>query len=345
MRLSALDAAAENAVRVIGFFDQLIAQRAAPATLAQETARLAECPVGVGAVRAEPGGRALRAGGPPAGAAVRELPDGRQVWLERTPPALPLDEILLERLAIAAAVLLDHGAATASGPDEPALVELALSAPAAEAERSHALRQLGFVPQAPLLVLAVVPGAGDPALVAGALGGAAGGVRSAPIGRLHAVLAPGASALAAAALAPEALIGAGPVLAAVEAPAAWRRARTAARFAGALRGPVVHWADLGALAVLADRLGPGDLADVGDLAALDRLAGEPGGAGTLALLAAYCETGSVRKAAAAVYRHHSTAAARVHHAEQRLGFPVTTPRGRLRLELALLLHHLRDTPD
>ncbi|TDC03051.1 PucR family transcriptional regulator, partial [Actinomadura bangladeshensis] len=47
LRLSALDADAENAVRVISFFDGLIAAKVSPQTLVRETARLAECPAGL----------------------------------------------------------------------------------------------------------------------------------------------------------------------------------------------------------------------------------------------------------------------------------------------------------
>ncbi|NBH06199.1 PucR family transcriptional regulator, partial [Amycolatopsis sp. SID8362] len=47
LRLSGLDADAENAVRVIGFFDRLITARADLDTLVRSTADLAGCPVGV----------------------------------------------------------------------------------------------------------------------------------------------------------------------------------------------------------------------------------------------------------------------------------------------------------
>ncbi|MDW6057577.1 helix-turn-helix domain-containing protein [Streptomyces sp. FXJ1.4098] len=51
------------------------------------------------------------------------------------------------------------------------------------------------------------------------------------------------------------------------------------------------------------------------------------------------------KAAASVYRHHSTVADRLTRAEAHLGFSFTTPAGRLRLELALLLRNLRDSAE
>ena len=46
LRLSGLDADAESAVRVIGFFDALMTGKADLTTLLKSTAALAECPVG-----------------------------------------------------------------------------------------------------------------------------------------------------------------------------------------------------------------------------------------------------------------------------------------------------------
>ena len=61
----------------------------------------------------------------PPDVAVRRLPDDSAVWIGRPSPGLALDEILLERLAIAAAILLDQPSAPPTGLGDPALVELA----------------------------------------------------------------------------------------------------------------------------------------------------------------------------------------------------------------------------
>lgn len=321
LRLSALDAAAENAVRVIGFFDELMARRVDVPTLVGAGSRLAECPVGV-ATEGDP---------IPENATSRQLPDGTVVWLSRSGAALPLDDILLERLAIAAAVLLDHRSVPPAGLGDAALVELALSAAAGEAERSRALHLLGIGPRTQLTVLAL---AGTPEAarqVTETVGG-----HLAELGRLHAVIAPHQVN----GLDGPGPIGISPVVSAIEAPTAWRHARTAVRVARD-RQPVVRWTDLGALAVLVERLRPEDIAEVADVAALDRIAEGPGGRETLDILTAFCATESARKAAEAVYRHHSTVAVRLAQAETQLGFPVTTPDGKRRLDLALLLRHLR----
>lgn len=331
LRLSGLDADAENAVRVIGFFDRLITGRVDLDTLARTTSQLAECPVGVSApgrglsLRAEPGLDITVSGQVPKSAAKRELEGGTVVWIARPGAASPLDEILLERFAIAAAVLLDHSTVPLPELGDPALVELVLADSAGTAERSRALHLLGLDPAGRLRVLA---GSGaDIAAVEG---------RAATLGSSRAVLVvrdpPD--------IVPDGVrLGVGPHVPALDAPRSWQAARTALRFTADVE-PVVWWERLGGLALLADRLAPEDLAEVADLAALDRLAAEPHGAETMSVLAALCATGSARKAAAVVHRHHSTVPARLARAESALGFSLDSPAGRFRLHLALMLHRV-----
>jgi len=161
------------------------------------------------------------------------------------------------------------------------------------------------------------------------------GGRVAELGALHAVLVPGP--MPELDLEPDMRVGVGTATG-IDAPAAWRHARTAVRFAG--HGPrVVRYADLGAVAVLAS-LRAADIAEVSDVALLDQLAEDQD---TIEVLKAFCATDSVRKAATLVYRHHSTVAARLATAEARLGFSLSTTEGRRRLDLALVLRHLRET--
>jgi hypothetical protein len=328
LRLSGLDADAENAVRVIGFFDRLITGRVALDVLVRNTSLLAECPVGVSApgrglsLRAEPGTDAVVSGGVPAGAARRDLEGGTVVWVAREGDPTPLDDMLLERFAIATAVLLEHASVPLPELGDPALVELVLSDSAGTAERSRALHLLGLDAAAGLRVLA-----GDGA------DGTDG--RAAMLGPVRAVLLIGDV--------PDAVpgrLGVGPRVPAIEANRSWRAARTALRFTSAGE-PVVWWERLGGLVALAG-LDHAHLAEIPDVTALDRLAAEPHGGDTVAVLDALCATGSARKAAATLHRHHSTVPARLAHAESALGFPVDTPAGRFRLHLALVLRRLRD---
>lgn len=328
LRLSGLDADAENAVRVIGFFDRLISDRVGFDALVRATAELAGCPVGVHApgqglsLRAEPGAAVGTSGRAPAGAAVRKLEGGVTVWVARQGAPTPLDDMLLERFAIATAVLLDHTSVPLPELGDPALVELLLSDTAGTAERSRALHLLGLDAGAELRVLA-----GSGGEIAG---------RSAVLGNVRAVLVAGEVPQSAGGR-----WGVGPLLPAIEAARSWRAACTALRFVSESE-PTVWWERLGGLAELADRLDPADLAGIADVRALDRLAAEPHGGEDVAVLAALCATGSARKAAAALHRHHSTLPARLARAESVLGFEIDSPAGRFRLHLALMLRRLRD---
>ncbi|MFC0436032.1 helix-turn-helix domain-containing protein [Kutzneria buriramensis] len=330
LRLSALDSDAASAVRVISFFDVLVAQHAGLERLVASTAQLAECPAGLSVpetgvwLRADAAGVSLAEAPPPA--VSRELDGGGRVWLERAGEPLPLDEIVLERFAIAASVLLNETRARLSGLDDPALLELAVSASAGDAERSRALHLLGFSPLTPIRVLATPHALPDPP-----------GPQAA-IGSQHAVLAPAET------IVPTGhTIGVGPMVPAMRAPESWRAATVAVRFAAPGVIDTVEWDSLGALGPIAQRLPADGVGDVPDLAALDRLAAEPGGQDTLDLLTAVVATDSVRKAAALVHRHHSSVAGRLARAEATLGFDVHSPGGRFRLTLALALRRLRDS--
>jgi hypothetical protein len=377
LRLSGLDADAENAVRVIGFFDRLITERASLDVLVRSTAQLAGCPAGVHApaqglsLRGDPDAEVGASGRAPSGAAVRGLEGGVVVWVAREGAPTPLDDILLERFAIATAVLLEHTSVPLPALGDPALVELLLSDGVGTAERARALHLLGLDTTARLRVLAATgPGlalgsatgaglgsANGSGLVsatgAGSANGSGSGLgsatvsgdrteRSAVFGGIRAVLSTGEGPET---TEPGTRLGVGPAVPALELARSWQAARTALRFTAAAE-PVV-WADrLGSLAALADRFGPADLTELPDVRALDRLAAEPHGDDVLAALNALCATGSARKAAAVLHRHHSTMPARLARAGSVLGFEVDSPAGRFRLHLALMLRRLREnTPS
>lgn len=117
----------------------------------------------------------------------------------------------------------------------------------------------------------------------------------------------------------------------------WREARTALRFTTP-REPVVHYDDLGALALLAQI--PRDVArDNADVAAIADLAGDPDDLGTLD---AYCATGSVRQAADCLHLHHSSVARRLAQIGKALGIELTEPTGLTRARLALTTWRLLD---
>jgi len=366
LRLSALDADAGNAVRVISFFDALVRNRADAPTLVRAAARLAERPCGLSAptagvlLRATPDGTRLDpVAEPPPDAATHPLEGGGQVWVERTADAaLALDPILLERFAIAAAVLLGHQKLPAPELGDPALLELVLSQSAGDAERARALHLMGIAPGARVRVLAVAGGGGEGDGADLAVGCRPG--HRAVLGDLRALLTVDGGDFDVPVRVPVPVpppgtrVGIGACVPAAQAWRSWLSARTALRFTGEgvpggdaatahLTGaPVVRWDDLGAYALLAEHVPLAALAESPDLGALDRLAAEPSGAAMLHTLHVYCAAESLRRAALDLHLHRSSVADRLARAGATLGFPITTAAGRARLTPALVLRRLRD---
>ncbi|MEQ3549540.1 helix-turn-helix domain-containing protein [Pseudonocardia nematodicida] len=354
LRLSALDADAEGAVRVIAVYDRLVQQRLGPAALVRATARLAECPAGVTdeqgrtLLRCAPDGRRLD-GHRPGWAQAADVDGGGEVWLERPDGPLPLDPIVLERCA--AAVAIRRGRQDgAPGLGDPALLGLVLDGDTDDHERARALQLMGLDP-ARQVRAAAIPAPADelPAARPGGLG-------HAPVDGRHAVLLPGGTSRAGPAGPgpdlPPGRAGIGPVTRADEVWRSWQRARVALRFAidppavpGARwlhGGSRVHWDDLGGFAALAEHVPPEAIAEVPDVRALDRVVRRRGGHLTLATLHTVCVTESVRLAAKAMHLHHSTVASRLGRAEADLGFGVRSGAGRSRLAVALTLRQLRE---
>jgi len=231
---------------------------------------------------------------------------------------------------------LDRTVSSLPAVDDPALVELVVSSSAGLPERSRALHLLGLTPKASLRVIVARPRAADGSPPTDC--GSSTPVRLAPIGEQHVALIPAELALTAPA--DGFLLGVGPALPGIRAPESWREARTALRLASP-EEPVVRADELGGLLVLAERLRSEDIDATPDVLSLDRIAAEPGGDDLLGVLRAYCATDSVRKAAALVYRHHSTVAYHLQHASAVLGFELDNPAGRFRLSLALVMRALR----
>ncbi|MFC5113788.1 hypothetical protein ACFPN7_07550 [Amycolatopsis halotolerans] len=164
LRLSAVDSGAETAVRVIAYFDELIARRATLPDLLRATAFLAECVAGIRCVdgtvlRFRPTGEPGGDGPVPPGAVVVDLDGAGRVWLERAGEPGPLDVLVLERLAISAKVLNPvEPQPAAPHLADPALVELVLGEQAADEDRTRALTLLGLDTTRPLRVVAVASG-------------------------------------------------------------------------------------------------------------------------------------------------------------------------------------------
>ncbi|MFM9613048.1 helix-turn-helix domain-containing protein [Streptomyces niveiscabiei] len=371
-RLSAVDPVAGAAVGVIAYFDRLAEARAGVEALVRGAAVLAGVPVRLVdeerrvRVRVEPDGVRRDADTPPdpTWPSAPLTPGGRPaLWLERTedspgadanalpgagtndapgagpdgspgagatsppgavttgplgnPAAAPssvVDAVILERAAGVVSRVLDRTRGRAPS-DDPALVETLLDAGASEQARLHAARGLGLAPDARARVVA--PAGGPPYVV------------PVPPGQeTRTELAPRA--------------GVGPALPLLSLPGSWAAARVALRFtaegtAGDPGQRVVYADDLGGIALLAETVVPRGEPPP-DVRALERAAVEA--PWMLATLHAVASTQSLRAAAAELTVHHSTLQDRLVHAEQSLGWPVRTPQGRFRLQLALTMRRL-----
>jgi PucR C-terminal helix-turn-helix domain len=330
-RLSHLDSQSEGALRVVMFYDTLMRRRVDLPALARASAGLAECVTGIRlhgtgrTIRVGPDGRPAPAPAPPASTMAPITLDEEEigtVWLERVGPPGPLDQLLIDRLAIAAAAVVERYGPARTTMADPALVELAISADSDQAARARALRLLGFPADLPVRVAAV-----RSQLPLDQVGGLV-----CPARPVKAALLADVGVLLATTLDPARFpAGVRAGIGAADSPdRSWRQARTALRFTTS-RQPVVHYEDLGALALLAEI--PQDAArDSTDVAAIARMAGNPE---DLKTLDAYCVAGSVRRAAELLHLHHSSVARRLDQLGRTLGIDLTEPTGLTRARLAL----------
>jgi hypothetical protein len=317
VRLAALDADAGAALRVIAYFDRLTESKAGLQAIVRGAAVLADCPARLDDqvrrvhVRVDPSGTAAPSPGSTDAAWMRTpvSSDGSATLaLERTGEPGPVEAMILERAAGAARAVLDRTRGRVPAAD-PALVELIVDASASAEVRGKALHHLDLTAG----VRAVARPAGPLILPLA-------GVR--PAGRA----------------------GIGPAVAPLELPASYAAARVALRFAadGTPEDPgptVVEHESLGALALLASL--PLDT-DVPDLHAVEHATVAAPWA--LTTLYAFADAPSLRAAATTLRLHHSTLQDRITQAAHLLGWPITTPPGRLRLQVALTLRRLRRHP-
>jgi hypothetical protein len=330
-RLSQLDEHVEGAVRVVMFYDTLMRRRVDLPSLARSSAGLAECVAGI---RLHGSGRVVRfsphgteAPDPP-GTPSTTMPitlDDEEigsVWLERPDSPRPLDEVVLDRLAIAAAAVVERYGPARTTMADPALVELVVSADGDDAARTRALRLLGFAADLPIRVAAVRSAV--PLDQVGGLICPGRPVKAAPLSDVGVILA---TTVDPARFPPGVQAGIG---VAASPDRSWREARTALRFATA-RQPVVEYGRLGALALLA-HVPPEAARENADVAALAALAANPD---DLETLDAYCATGSLRRAAEVLHLHHTSVARRLDQIGTALGIELTEQPGLTRARLAI----------
>ncbi|MGN6220587.1 MAG: hypothetical protein ACTHNQ_13885 [Microbacterium sp.] len=317
-RLTSLDSEASESLKVISYFDSLVAGGAGLEAVVRAAAILSGVAAG-----AAPSSRALRvdAAGHRSDVGAESIGDwpssrvgGPLVWIERKGAAHANDAMILDRLSLAVAII----AARRTMPEAGA-VEVALDPARSPDERAAAVARLRLGTE-PIRVVALpetagAPPAGPSAVIAG------------PRGLVRVVLSSSSA---------DELSGpAGHAVAATAAdlPRAGADARIALLLSDG-RHPVMCADDLGALIALARSFDPAQPRhpDVDALLALDER--------TRDLLDALVEADSVRSAASDLGLHHSTVQARRESLTRQLGYDPRSPLGRPRYEAARILSRL-----
>ncbi len=325
-RLTALDPDASETLKVVSYFDALVARSVGVESMLRGAAMLSGATVGqrdgaqtlrvrADGVRTDP--KAAEGSWP-----QREVAPDAVAWIEREGPAHSNDAMILERLALALGIIR---ARRSVGPESA--VELLISAHASTEERIAAFPRLRL-PDTTLRVVASLP---DPApfpqhpsaVVATRHGLTRATILDAAMDVADAW--PSGSHLR---------LGVGLAGAVLDAPQSWSAALVAVRLTRA-EEPTVVAADLGAALLLAQSAEAGPPhPDVNALAGLD--------ARSLALLDAVVEEQSVRAAALRLGRHHSSIQDRLAALQIVLGYDVRTSGGRTRYALARMLLTLAD---
>jgi hypothetical protein len=358
LQLSDLDPNTHAYLRVIQYFDRLVNNGINLEGLTRASAALGNCTVGL---RDQDSGVVIRfdhqgqLSPQLVNPVVLELPIVinelvvGHVWLEREKKE-QLDEILLERMSIAATVLW-RSLRSIEGSD-PALLELAISALAEDQDRIRALRLIGFNPLQNLRVMATsIPDKNESMTMQNLLATInlnEGLARSAMIGTVGVVLIQihedkfGSLLDALDLISKESIqIGIGQSVPAARAYDSWSNARLALRFAPALikNKTIVNYEDLGSFAVLATI--PSEFALMNpDVKALKKLSEIEQGDQDINILLSVTWSGSARQAATELFMHHSSITNRLKHIEGALNLSIQEPVGRLRAQMAAILFRL-----
>jgi hypothetical protein len=361
LRLSSIDAEAEAALRIIAAFDQLVAQRAEIGGVVRAAAALAECRAGLWdpvhglLVQVGPDGREIEDSRDAASTTARaalEGTSGGEVWLERAERPGPLDDLVVERMASAALVVLDRMYGTARESEDGALQSL-LSERLSEIERVRAARLLGFddAERVRAVALAQHGGFGHGATsrrvtsVVRQLEKRGEIARAARIGDVFALLTT-ASQLDDP-LPADLRAGVGNEVDVLEACESWATARAALRFTtqvpGLRRASLVEADRLGSAVALA-AIPAEQLVGLPELDALDALVSSASGCDAVAALDAFVRAGSMRRAATELHLHHTSVASRVKRAGKALGYAIEDSSCG-RAQLALTLWQLRHSLD
>lgn len=323
-RLTALDPDASETLKVVSYFDTLVARAVGIESMLRGAAVLSGATVGhrdtrqIIRVRAD--GVRIDPADPERRWMLRESAPDAVAWIEREGEARTNDAMILERLTLALGIIR----ARRSGDTESS-VELAISGFTSAGERSAALSRLRL-PPGPLRAIASPP---DPAPALGhpsAVVATRHGLTRATIVSADADV----STVWSDSHGPR--LGLGISASEESLPESWATALIAVRLT-APDEPIVVAEDLGAFLLIAEAADTGPLhPDAAVLARLDARSRE--------LLDAVVDEQSVRAAAVRLGRHHSSVQDRLTALVDGLGYDPRTPRGQARFVVARMLLRL-----
>lgn len=311
-RLTALDPAASETLKIIEYFDTLVAGHAGTPALARAAAALSGVRVGVEisgrSLCVEPDGSSQTCSGVPAGALRREMPNG-MVWLERAGTPAANDAMVLERFALAVGAVAGRGGARGS-------IEVVVDPSQDVGER----RAAGVRLRLPSLVRVVITRVGEVA----------------PAGATTEMMTEHGTAQVTLADATTPIVagGVGRATHPDDVATTFLDALTAARLTDA-DCPRVDVADLGVLVSLVRGYRASGDDDVARLASLDDRA--------LRIADALNESESLRAASTRLGMHHSTLQARHASLMTVLGYDPLRPDGRTRYRVSRLLLRLQNS--
>jgi hypothetical protein len=363
IKLLNVDAEGERALRVVAYFDQLLANQPDLEGVVRATAIIADCTAGL-----RPPGESVILRFTRDGDALMPDPTSHptaslplvldefsqikgQVWLERDEGQGNLDDFILERMALTSTSVLRRHHESRSidrteGFSDPALADLLVNERANEADRSRAARLMGLDPSHSIQLVAVGPVQQSPRLPDDLSTALRSGLRR-PVhmaqmtSELLLAVVVTREPIRAAEIDIAGRASSGPLVSVEDAPLSWTRARQGLRFAGL--GPswprFVDSADLGALPLLLE-LDPQGVRSQPDVQAMQKLYDSPAGAESIRILDLFLHTDSLRSAAREANFHHSSVQTRVQRIERLIDIELRSGLGRQRAAHALLLWQL-----
>ncbi|WP_375388138.1 PucR family transcriptional regulator [uncultured Amnibacterium sp.] len=349
-RISAEGSEAQNALRVVAFFDQLVEHRSSPHALVRSTARLIGAPAGYSS---ESGGESwsFDAIGRPLGSSIPSMARVQRVatdrgvngvvWILPDTKNSALADLVVERMALSAAIVLDRDPGQAQWA-ETASVHRLIDAETSEEDRVAHAHALGFRPNWRVRAIVLKDSAplAEVAPVVKAWSRACSVRCTVPILDEEQIVAicQDADSVSIASLSSwPGLVALGPSVAAAEAVRSLRAARQAVRVCSRELGPkVVDYDSLGAVKHIAAITPETALED--DLVKRFEVMFETDvGRAELKALDAFCRHTSLRSAAAELNLHHSSLANRLENASRKLGLDLAEPSVRFEVSMSLWL--------